>query len=159
MIVRRTISIVCLAAAAAFTGCGVSGPDDFTLIQAKPELQGVDLGATGTSKGDEKHFEAAVTRDGEPVGKLLGQLTVRDVPDAGGTARVDESDLVFRLKDGDLFATGIAEYSGTDWRLTAQKPVRRAILGGTGAYAGARGELVTTLRSDGTYEQRFSFSG
>lgn len=147
-----------------FAGCG--GDDDklkdFTLIQEKPEIIEVDGGNKGTSKGDEFHFEARMNdEDGEAAGIVLGDLTITGLAGKFGRPKglqINRSQLVFRLDDGDIMALGLSEYATADWKLAAEEPTTRAIIGGTGDYAGARGELVTTRKSDGTYEQEFEFS-
>ena len=155
---------VLAAGALAITGCGSDddGPKDFTLIQEKPEIVAVDSGKKGTTKGDEFHFEARLNdEDGETAGLVLGDLTVTGLAGRFGRPRglqINRSQLVFRLDDGDIMALGLSNYATADWKRAAEEPTTRAIIGGTGEYAGARGELVTTRKGDGTYEQEFKFS-
>ena len=152
------------AGALAVAGCGSDddGPRDFTLIQEKPEIVEVDTGGKGTTKGDQFHFEARMNNeDGEAAGILLGDLTVTGLAGRFGrpkSLQINRSQLVFRLDDGDIMALGLSNYRTADWKLAAEEPTSRAIIGGTGEYAGARGELVTTRKGDGTYEQEFKFS-
>lgn len=154
-------SILSLTATAALAGCGSSAPDDFTLIQEPPNIAKVDLAPDGTTKGDQFHFEAKLTENEKPAGILFGQLTVIGIAGQANRARdeqIDRSDLAFKLPDGDIFAVGVAVYPRSKWKLRAQEPNDRAILGGTGKYAGVHGQLVTTRRADGTYQHQFRFS-
>ena len=43
--------------------------------------------------------------------------------------------------------------------ITAGAPLSRAILGGTGAFAGVRGEAVTTRNADGSYRDELTILG
>ena len=151
------------ACALVVAGCGEDdGPKDLKLVQEKPEIIEVDSGEKGASKGDQFHFEARVNdENGEPVGIVLGELSVTGEAGKFGRPRglqINRSQLVFRLDEGDIMALGLSEYARAGWKLDVEEPARRAIIGGTGEYAGARGELVTTRNSDGTYEQEFEFS-
>ena len=168
---RKPLALIATAALAtgalALAGCGSDdegsdGPKDFTLVQEKPEITEADNGARGTTKGDQFHFEARMNdEDGEAAGIVLGELTVTGLPGRFGRPKglqINRSELIFRLDGGDIMALGLSEYARAGWKLTADEPATRAIIGGTGDYAGARGELVTTRKSDGTYEQEFEFS-
>lgn len=59
--------------------------------------------------------------------------------------------IVFNLKDGQIVATGVTLYPKTDAYLPVNKSVRIAIVGGTGKYLGASGEMYTTRQSNGNY--------
>ena len=150
--------------AVVLAGCGSDddGPKDFTLIQEKPEIVEVKRSGRGISKGDQFHFEARMNDEkGEAAGLVLGELTVTGLPGRFGRPRglqINRSELIFRLDGGDIMALGLSEYASAGWKLAADEPATRAIIGGTGDYAGASGELVTTRKADGTYEQEFEFS-
>lgn len=157
-----TLGLAAIATGAiALAGCGEDGPKDFTLVQQKPEILQVDTGEDGTSKGDQTHFEAQVTKDGDKAGIVLGELAIRGLSGKFGRSsslQINRSELIFQLEDGDIMALGLSEYAQAGWKLKANEPATRAIVGGTGKYSGVRGELVTTRQSDGTYKQQFKFS-
>jgi len=165
---RKPLALATIAALAAgalaTAGCGSDDdePKDFTLIQEKPEIVEVKRGGRGVSKGDQFHFEARMNDEkGEAGGLVLGELTVTGLPGRFGRPKglqINRSELIFRLDGGDIMALGLSEYASAGWKLAADEPTTRAIIGGTGDYAGARGELVTTRKDDGTYEQEFKFS-
>ena len=48
------------------------------------------------------------------------------------------------------------DYPGNAAEFDAGQPVVRAILGGTGKYMGARGQLISTRNADGSYAQVFT---
>jgi hypothetical protein len=53
-------------------------------------------------------------------------------------------------------AVGATDYPPTAGEFDAGRPVVRAILGGTGKYMGARGQLASTRNADGSYTQVFT---
>jgi hypothetical protein len=65
--------------------------------------------------------------------------------------------LVFTLGGGQdqIIAFGTGDYPPTAAEFNAGQPVGRAILGGTGKYMGARGQLTSTRNADGSYTQVF----
>lgn len=102
----------------------------------------------------------AVLRDesGRTVGRVFGSQHDMDAT-PGGKTETRLRTLVFRFKDGQIVAQGLAQYSLMGKLL---KPGTRsviAVIGGTGSYAGARGELVTIHLKDGTHRQKFQLLG
>jgi len=168
MLCRQIITTsLCAALAAsgaiAISGCGGSQlHDDFTLLQGQPHISLEDLAPKGLSRGDQTNFEAPLTRDGKAEGELFGQLTVEGLPGVDGVPKsteIQSGELEFQLSDGDIMVLGLGEYARAGWKLKDNAPDVRAIIGGTGAYAGAGGELTTTRLANGTYEQQFHFVG
>jgi hypothetical protein len=153
------------AALAALTlvGCGgASTPADFSLLQRPPHLEAVDQGAPGASTADIDVFDAQLTKDGASFGRLYGEQTV-EAETASSAAHVAVetrmTDLIFDLPDGQIVVHGASAYPRGNWHLHAGTPVVRAIVGGTKAYVGARGELTTTRNANGSYTQAFHFVG
>jgi hypothetical protein len=54
------------------------------------------------------------------------------------------------------YSAGARDYPPTAGEFDAGRPVVRAILGGTGKYMGARGQLTSTRNADGSYTQVFT---
>lgn len=108
-------------------------------------------------------FYAANLRNGEGelVGELLGQITTLDVTLNG----IDEEDrlreLVFNLDDGQIIVMGASRYAATESPDFGNNnaPVSAVVVGGTGAYAGVRGTVVTEKLDNGTYTHTFAFVG
>ncbi|MFM8772810.1 MAG: hypothetical protein ACKOFP_03030 [Actinomycetota bacterium] len=103
-------------------------------------------------------FEAVV-RDssGKKVGRLVGQQELFDVKLEGDDIETRLRTLVFDLKRGQIIAEGVSNYPIKGGKFRPGKAFTIAITGGTGAYVGVRGELVSILKSDGTYRQKFRF--
>jgi hypothetical protein len=55
-----------------------------------------------------------------------------------------------------IVALGATDYPPTAGEFDAGQPALRAILGGTGKYMGARGQLASTRNADGSYTQVFT---
>jgi hypothetical protein len=132
------------------------------VVSAKPTITQIDTGASGSSAGDYSVFSAAVTKDGQPYGSLYGQkLLVAEPGQAGapdGLGRY-ENHLEFDLPDGTITVTGLQYYTtdGSIPDIALTQGEDRAIVGGTGAYEGARGVLRSTTNADGTRTQDFDF--
>ena len=141
------------AAAAALTGCAPQ-QQTLTLVQplnsAKQEI--LNQNPNGDA-GDGTAFESIVEKDGKYFGGMLGTTTKVSTMSTSVVAGSEERLLqgVFDLLDGEIIVSGITHYNPTATRLEQLKPVTRAIVGGTGAYVGVRGELVTTRNEDDTF--------
>jgi hypothetical protein len=87
---------------------------------------------------------------GKPVGTF--HVVITSVAESAGVeAEKRMRDVVFYLGDGQIVASGMGLYPKTEQYLVVSVPHRIAIVGGTGKYLGARGEVTTTRRADGTY--------
>jgi len=154
------ISIIAAGIIAFGSGCS-SKPADFTVTSAKPDLTLVDTGAKGPSIGDYEVFSSAVTKDGTPFGVLYGMKLEVALPPAPGAPEGlgrFQNQLTFDLPDGTICVAGVQYYT-MDGSIpqTLKEGELRAIVGGTGAYAGARGTLRTTQHLDGTRTQELTF--
>ena len=139
-------------------GCGGSASSakartrTITLEQAVPNLTNIDTNVNG-SLGDQLVFEAPVTRNGKPFGAVYGELTnAATAPQARDTTAEERLSLVvFDLPGGQISVFGGSYYLPGQRELEPKRDVARAIIGGTGKYLGADGEVVTTRLPDGTY--------
>jgi len=153
---RTTLSRVVLLACSAslLAGCG-SGARTLRVVSTPPDLKTVDLPPRGKSPGDLYTFSSVLldrTRR-RPIGVLRGTQT--SIRLEGGRELV-QGILTFRLGRGnDILVGGLSEFPTSGTGLIVGRPYVRSILGGTGAYADARGTLTSTRRSDGSYEQLF----
>jgi hypothetical protein len=159
--------VALLGACAALAACSAATPtEEFTLVQGTPVLTDVKVAdrpgpATAKAHGDLLAFDAPISRDGEVVGDLSGLLTTVGIPgpDATGRDALEErfATLVFRFNDVDTIVVGgSAIYPPAEAEMSADAPQLRAVLGGTGAYVAATGEVETVRNADGTYSHRFT---
>ena len=146
-----TVSLLAMAPAA------WAGPSDWDLIleQDRPVIvdQHVQDGVVLT-----RIFEAVVrTSSGKKAGILVGQQESFEVDLEGRDEETRMRTLVFDLKGGQIVAQGVGVYPIGQGKFRPGKAFTIAITGGTGEYAGARGELVSMLKKDGTYRHKFRF--
>lgn len=100
----------------------------------------------------------AVLRDskGKKVGVLLGTQRNFDA-EPGGRVEMRYRTLVFEFADGQIVAEGVTAYRSSGGLLKPGKRSIIAITGGTGAYAGASGELKTVHTGKGLHRQMLRF--
>ena len=124
-----------------------------TIEQAPPTLVSIPAGDEGdVSEGDILAFVADATAEDGRTGTIRGLLITVDVPDATDVLEDRIGHIVFDLGDGDsLVVAGASVYVSGDEEMTPETPQMRAVIGGTGIYIGARGEVETTRHEDGSY--------
>jgi hypothetical protein len=98
-----------------------------------------DNGRRGATPGDERTFSQTLVQDGKPIGRLDGSTTI--------TASVGGLDqrigvIQYTLTDGTIVAGGV--YAARPDVFLPAKGVTRPILGGTGKYQGASGQVTQT---------------
>ena len=105
----------------------------------------------------ERTFEA-VLRDGEgrKIGMLYGSHRNIDAKDRPGLD-VRYRTIVFEFADGQVIAEGVSKYKTAGPFLKPGKRTMIAITGGTGAYAGVKGELKTVHLGKGEHRQMLKF--
>ena len=121
----------------------------------------LDLRAPGKSLGDVYHFSAPLhsQRGGPVTGEVIGSKTLVKMA-ADGNANLERRAtlLFFTFAEGkdQIIAFGAADYSPSTAEFDAGKSVVRPVLGGTGKYIGARGQVTSTRNTDGSYTQVFA---
>jgi len=141
-----------------------AGQRTITLNQAAPNVVDVDFGSEGRSRGDLLAVDAQFTSTEGLTGKLSGIITTVDLPEPGEAVFQDRFFKgVFDFGQANtLVVLGKSVYppdaSGTD-ELGVDVPSIKPVVGGTGEFIGARGQVVTTRREDGTYTQEFQLVG
>jgi len=143
------------------TGCsGTKEGTDWqtmTLTQDKPVLVELSDGDAVRAHGEGMVFEAELEdQSGKPVARLLGHHLIVDTPgdDGIGEPSLEERFVTLSLifESGDAILVQGANVYPPDQRiLKADAPQYRAIVGGTGAYKGIRGQVKTTRNGDETY--------
>jgi hypothetical protein len=166
LIVQRVMTAaVALSASALITACGAHSKNPstemFTVYEDAPKMSLLDLGAPGKSLGDVYHFVAALRSSlGGPVtGELIGSKTLVKVPTDASPNLERRATLMFFTFDeskDQIIAFGVADYLPTAPEFEPGKSAVRAVLGGTGKYVGARGQVTSTRNVDGSYTQVFT---
>lgn len=130
--------------------------ETFSVTQEKPELVHIDLGKEGASHGDMLAFEAGFTTPDGKKGTMNGLITTVGVPDGAGDKFFDRlADIVLDFGDANtLVIAGRSVYAVGAGEMVVDAPQVRAIVGGTGRFIGARGQMTTTRRDAGHYEHR-----
>jgi hypothetical protein len=154
------IAACALAATLGFTAC--TGDDTGTTViirhGAVPAPAFTDGGEPGPSAGDTRifHFDAE-TAGGEPVVTNWVMITTAvDSPANDVESRTTTG--VFAVGDGtddQLILEGVAFYPGEEATLDVSATVLRAVVGGTGRFSGARGDVASTRFDDGSWEHVF----
>ena len=129
------------------------------LTQQPPALHPGDLHIEGASVADMVLYEAAIAGEQGESGLLTGFLITADVPDAEtGDVHQDRlGQLSFDLGNGNsLVVAGEAVYPGEEVEMTANAAQLRAVVGGTGEFMGARGQVETTRNEGGSYRHEFT---
>ena len=93
------------------------------------------------------------TKAGKSAGNVAGFLT--DLEIGATNSEIRFRNISFMLKGGQIIANGTGEYESTDRELPVQRPSTIAIIGGTGKYIGASGEVITRKNADGTFRHVF----
>lgn len=150
-----------MAAALALSSVIVSAPamaaerTIITLVQQPPLFSEIPQ-ATDELAGTGFVFLGTLTRNGKPFGFLEGtKMTIEHSswPGAADDQVQQLRTLILRLPGGQIVAEGSSTFDTTTKLLPPGKQAAIPVIGGTGKYFGARGELRTTLNADGTYKQ------
>jgi len=126
------------------------------LHQAKPVLSHLDIGTQGASHGDILAFEAPVTGENGIKGVMHGILITIDIADGEDTLEERSGQIHVDLGGGNSIAiAGLSVYSGDNREMTPDAPQVRPVIGGTGTFIGATGQVTTIRNTDGSYEHVF----
>lgn len=153
------ITIIAATMSAVILGPPASAGEPMVLNihQDAPILATIDIGNPGSSHGDMLAFEAAVTTENGTKGTLSGILITIDLPEGSEDVFEDRiGQLVFNLGASDsIVVAGKSIYAEEESEMNTNHPQLRAVIGGTGQFIGARGQVTTIRNSDGTYEHSF----
>jgi hypothetical protein len=165
IVTSRLMAIAALIASTFLAACGLRctspSTETLTVYEDAPKMTQVDLGPPGKSPGDIYHFFAPLhsTAGGPVTGEVSGTKTViKLATDARPNLERRATLLFFTFgaQQDQIIALGVHEYPTDAPEFEAGKSVVRAILGGTGKYMGARGQLSSTRNTDGSYTQVFT---
>ena len=159
MVLSRTRVVVLVAMVVAALGIGLMGtvgsasPKDngddghndgkgrstLTVVSKTPEIEGVDLDPQGPTHGDIRVTNAPLynATGAKRIGRLDLFCVITDPADEPAEkAHIAECTKTFTLPGGEISSQGVEVYP----ELSAPAPGGDAITGGTGKYAGVRGE-------------------
>lgn len=162
---RIVTGLAALFASVLITACGAhstnQSTENFTVYEDAPKMSQLDLGMPGKSLGDVYHFVAPLhsTPGGPVTGELIGSKTLVNVPTEANPNLERRATLMFFTfhdHQDQIIAFGVADYSPTAPEFEHGHSAVRAILGGTGKYIGARGQVTSTRNADGSYTQVFT---
>jgi hypothetical protein len=166
LVVQRGMrALATVSASVLIAACGARctnpSPETFTVYSDAPKMSLLDLGQPGNSPGDVYHFFAPLrSGPGGPVtGELFGSKTLIKLASDANPNVENRGTLLFFTFGGhndQIVVFGITDYSPTAGEFAVGRPVVRPILGGTGKYMGARGQLTSTRNADGSYMQVFT---
>jgi hypothetical protein len=145
-------------------GCGGrSTKSSLTIYEDPPTSNPVDVGGPGNSPGDSYYFFAGL-RDhpgGAVIGELYGSKTLIKPPVPARPDAEQRATLLFFVlgnRQDQIVVAGAPDYPPNAPEFKPDQPVLRAVLGGTGKYNGAGGQLTSIRNSDGSYKQEFSLT-
>lgn len=157
-----TASLAIGAVAGAVALPAARAQDDATtlvLVQEAPELTMVDVGEQGHTVGDLLIFEARVSGEGGESGVLHGTAITADLTDPGDAEsagdRLDQ--MTFDLGNGDgIVVAGKILIPDGEREMAMAQPTLRAVVGGTGRFMGARGQVESVRQEDLGYRHTFT---
>lgn len=152
-------SLLTIPVCAAVAGPAAAAPSSAMLAEKKTQRivldQGIpDLKVIESSQGASNivlFIADLTTKSGAAAGKLTGSITTIAGSRNGVAGSARHRELIFDLPKGQLVALGNSLYPEGATEMDQNKPVTIAIVGGTGRYLGARGEVKTNRNADGTY--------
>lgn len=122
--------------------------------QNAPDIVHVDVGKEGKAHGDIVVFDADITSNVGLSGKLSGYLLVVDIPnEEHETYQHRLTQLVFDFGHANTIVIGgkSVYFDDGDTQMDKNLPQIRAVIGGTGLFIGARGQVETTRNDDESY--------
>ena len=126
-----------------------------TVIQEKPTLFTYE-NLPGEIPGRKTYFAARLTKaSGAAFGLLTGNISTV-APVAGNPEEARLRNLIFTFPGGQIVAQGNSVYPSGAVEIDPNKSIVIAVIGGTGTYIGARGQVVSSRNTDGTYTHKFT---
>jgi hypothetical protein len=162
---RLMMTAATLSASALIAACGVHSTspsnETFTVYEDTLKMSLLDLGQPGNSPGDVYHFFAPLRSSpgGQVTGEVFGSKTLIKLATEANPDLEKRGTLLFFTFGGgqdQIVVFGITDYSPTAGEFASGRPVVRPVLGGTGKYVGAHGQVTSTRNADGSYTQVFT---
>ena len=151
--------VITFLALSALGGSALAGTT-LTVTHGKtPDPAYLDFGAPGESVGDQRIWEFGGKSGDEAVVMDWVMITTGLSADKAAGVENRMTSAVFSFGSGGsdrILVQGIGVYPASGSTVKIDAELERAIIGGTGKYAGARGTVLTTHREDGTWQHVFS---
>lgn len=109
----------------------------------------LDLGDGGDSMGDRRVWVLPFAADDGTAGVARGYATTIAMPGDDAPTREVAGAIVLAFDDGSTILVADLRAEDPSAPIRMDDAGARAVIGGTGAYAGVSGEMVTTLDADG----------
>lgn len=116
----------------------------------------IDIGEPGQSLGDMRLINNTFAGDDGVSGTASGMLLTVDLPDEADTQLDSMGQIVYEFGGGDMIVVAAdSEFLPGGDALILDGAQLRAVIGGTGKFIGARGQVTTTFNEDGTWSHTF----
>lgn len=157
---RKGLAVLSLVVAFGAAACSSDSGSTVVVSHGPvPKPTYVDLGDEGASPGDERVWNFSGTSDGKDVVlDFVMTTTAIDTPEKGVETRVTLGVFSFGGSDT-LLLQGVGLYPGEGATLKPSATLERAIIGGTGRFAGATGSVVSEHLPDDTWTHTFRIDG
>lgn len=145
--------VLSFAALLAFAAPALAGATITVTHGKTPDPTYIDLGPAGDSVGDQRiwEFPGKTAEGGDVVMDWLMITTAQ--PAATPDLENRMTSAVFSFGGSDrVLLEGIGTYPKAGATVKVDATLERAIIGGTGKYAGARGTVMTTHLPDGSWQ-------
>lgn len=146
----------------AFSACISSAWAETTVTVTHAEVPTatyIDLGQASDSVGDQRiwRFGGKTLDDQDVMMDWVMITTGEPEPDTLLQSRLTSGTFVFGTDSGDrILIQGVGMYPTSGSTVKVASTLERAVIGGTGKYAGAAGTVMTTHLEDGTWQHVFS---
>lgn len=133
--------------------------EQLVLEQTPPVIKHFNIGEPGRSDGDVLHvFNAPFTGVDGLKGTLHGQMVTVDLPDGDDQHADRLVNLTFDFGEGNtLVVSGQSRYPKDAEEMRAGDAQPRAIIGGTGRFAGADGVVISLRNENGSYTHTVTY--
>lgn len=142
-----------------------AGTSTMVLFNGPPTIDVIDVGFPGASAGDSVAWHAPLTTEkgdlASEVGIATGTMTMvrtgrAALPGEDGNRQHRATKVLFDWHESPDSLVIIGAHRYSEAAIESDSPMLRAIVGGTGRFIGARGEVRSTPLGDGWYEHRIT---
>jgi hypothetical protein len=126
------------------------------LLQAQPTIKTWSLEDSMPGAIESIFGAKLTTTKGKNAGHLTGSIVSDDILEIGNPGEYRQRNLTFTLPGGQILAKGNSFYPMDQVQLEFDESAVIAVIGGTGKYLGASGEVKTIRKANGTYRHEFT---